>query len=173
MKKEISNENLRHVVHTFQPVVDQNSRILILGSVPSVKSMEEQFYYMHPQNRFWKILGNLFNKDLFNFTLNDKIDFLISNHIALYDSVYECDILGSSDNKIFNVVPSNIELLIKNTHITHIFLNGTASFYIFKKYTHNLLNISSKLPSTSPANATYTFDKLLEEWKAILDCYDD
>lgn len=161
--------NERHVKHPFPAVINEKSRILILGSVPSVKSVENNFYYMHPQNRFWKVLGSLFKADLYNFDTETKKTYLLSKNIALYDSVEECDISGSSDNKISNVIPSDIAGLIKQSEIKKIFCNGTASYNLLIKYHPELAAIAKKLPSTSPANAAYNMDKLVSEWKIILN----
>ncbi len=157
----------RHVKHTFAPVIDSKSKILILGSVPSVKSVEGNFYYMHPLNRFWKVLSSLFDCDLYNADVQTRIDTLNRLHIALYDSVEECDILGSSDAKISNVVPADIQALIDKSQISHVFCNGNASYANLVKYNPRLEPITTRLPSTSPANASCSLDKLIEEWQVI------
>lgn len=156
----------RHVKHTFPPVVDNDCTILILGSVPSVKSVEADFYYGHPQNRFWKVLSALFGENFLNADKETKRNLLLSHHVALYDSVEECDILGSSDAHVSNVIPADIQGLILNTKISKIFCNGNASYKYFTKY-HPTLT-ATLLPSTSPANAAWTLDKLIDAWKVIL-----
>ena len=158
--------NARHIKHPFPPVVDENCTILILGSVPSVKSVEQNFYYGHPQNRFWKVLSALLGEDFVSADKEVKRELLLAHHIALYDSVEECDILGSSDAHVTNVIPADIEGIIKGTKISKIFCNGATSYKYFEKYHKNLT--ATLLPSTSPANANWTLEKLLEAWKTIL-----
>ncbi len=160
----------RHVKHPFPAVVDSASKILILGSVPSVKSVESNFYYMHPHNRFWKVLSALFDCDLYNADILTRIDTLNRLHVALYDSVEECDILGSSDSKISNVIPADIASLIAKSKIAHVFCNGNASYEYLVKYNPQFEAITTKLPSTSPANAACSFDKLVKEWSVIKEC---
>lgn len=159
----------RHIKHPFPAVIDGNSKILILGSVPSIKSVEGNFFYMHPQNRFWRVLSTLFNTDLYSMSVTERKEFLLSHSIALYDSVEECDIEGSSDSKISNVIPADIHGLVDSSKISHIFCNGKASYSVFLKYNPTLADIASVLPSTSPANAVFTLDKLVEEWRIIVD----
>ena len=160
---------IRHIKHPFGAVIDENCKVIILGSVPSVKSVEYNFYYMHKQNKFWKVLGSLLNYDLYNSSKDDKIAVLLKNHIALYDAIEECDIVGSSDNKISNEVPADIKGFIKKSHIQRVFCLGKKSYDITLKYNPELKDIIVKLPSSSPANAVYTLEKLIEEWKIILD----
>ncbi len=159
----------RHVKHPFSAVKDENSRILILGSVPSVKSVEFDFYYMHPQNRFWRVLSHLLNEDFYVMSKEQKITTLLRHGIALYDSVEECDIEGSKDTAITGVIPADIPSIMQGTQIKHIFCNGKASYEYLVKYHPQLANITAVLPSTSPANATYSLDKLIEKWKAIVE----
>lgn len=158
--------NARHIKHPFPPVIDNDCKVLILGSVPSVKSVEANFYYGHPQNRFWKVLSTLLGEDFVSADKDAKRLLLLSHHIALYDSVEECDILGSSDAHVKNVAPADIEGMIEGTKISKIFCNGNTSLKYFEKY-HPTLT-ATLLPSTSPANASWTFDKLVESWKLIL-----
>jgi hypoxanthine-DNA glycosylase len=160
---------LRHFVHTFPPIINEKCRILLLGSVPSVKSTENGFYYMHPQNRFWKVLGALLNESLSDAPKDIKTEILLKRHIALYDSVYECDIMGSSDAKIINHIAADIPAIIKGTDVRHIFCNGAASYNHLTNAHPRLKSISLQLPSTSPANASYTIDKLIKEYSIILD----
>ncbi len=161
--------NLRHVKHPFPAVIDENSRILILGSVPSIKSVEGNFYYMHPHNRFWKVLSSLFNVDVYNMNVDERKAFLLLHNIALYDSVEECDIMGSSDSHISNVIHANIPHFIAISQISHVFCNGNASFNHLIKAYPQYKSIITTLPSTSPANAKWSLDKLVEEWKIIKD----
>lgn len=160
---------IRHVKHPFGAVIDKNCKIIILGSVPSVKSVEGNFYYMHPKNRFWKVLSVLLNEELYSADIKTRASLLLKHNIALYDSVEECDILGSSDSKISNIVPADIPVLIKNTDISRIFCNGAASYTNFIKYHPELASAAMKLPSTSPANAACSLDELVNQWRIILD----
>ena len=154
----------RHVEHTFGPVYDSDSRILILGSFPSVKSREINFYYGHRNNRFWKILGMLFNEEI-----EDKKSFLLKHHIALFDVIESCDIIGSSDASIQNVKPNDLSIILNNSKVEKIFLNGAKAYELYKKYDEDKYAIEAvKLPSTSPANAAYSIDDLFNEWKIIL-----
>ena len=157
----------RHVKHPFGAVIDNECKILILGSVPSVKSVENNFYYMHPKNRFWKVMSALLGVDLYSADIDTRKRVLLSHGIALYDSVEECDISGSSDSKISNVIPADIPKLIKNTKISHIFCNGAASYANLLKYHPQLEAITTKLPSTSPANAACSLEKLIEAWRTL------
>ena len=156
--------------HTFGPVYNKNSKILILGSFPSVKSRELNFYYGHPQNRFWKLMSKIYNEEI-----GDEIDikkqFLSKNNIALWDSLKSCEIKGSSDASITNVEINNIEELIKKSNISKIIFNGKTAYNLFvknadmTKYSNSEIRI---LPSTSPANAAYSLDKLFDIWSKEL-----
>lgn len=160
--------SIRHIKHPFPAVIDGESRVLILGSVPSVKSVENNFYYMHPKNRFWKVLSCLYGVDLYGASVEERIDFLHKNHIALYDSVEECDIEASKDGAISNVTPADVPSLIAKSKISHIYCNGKASFrYLLSAYPE-YANMATLLPSTSPANAQYSLEKLVFEWRTIL-----
>ena len=155
------------VNHSFPIFIDSNSKILILGSFPSVKSREEDFYYMHKQNRFYKILSNLFNEDFYNVDINTKKELLSKYHIALYDVIESCEIENSNDETIKNVEPSNIKEFIKNTNIKHIFINGNKAKELFIKYNNDLINMTTFLPSTSARNARFNLEKLTNEYKVI------
>lgn len=159
----------RHVIHPYQPIINNESRVLILGTVPSIKSIENGFYYGHPQNRFWKVLSSLLNVDLLSLNNDLKQNCLLDHYIALYDVVYSCEIEGSDDNKITNVIPINLEKLIDESRISHIFLNGKTCYKIFKKYFPSYLENVTVLPSTSPRNASYSLERLIEHWKTILN----
>lgn len=153
--------------HEFEPVFNQHSRILILGTFPSVKSRELQFYYGHPQNRFWKVLSAL-TKEPLPSSIKEKKALLLSHRIALWDVIYSCDIVGSSDTSIKNVIPSDIPYLLENSSIQTIYGNGTKACQL---YDHYLLSKTGmpihKLPSTSPANASYSLEKLIASWSVI------
>ncbi|EAI4414245.1 DNA-deoxyinosine glycosylase [Campylobacter fetus] len=150
--------------HPFKPVFDSRSKILILGSFPSVKSREMGFYYAHSQNRFWKVLIALFGSEHLR-NVQDKIDFLLKHQVAIHDAAYSCSVKGSSDNSISSVKPANLDLIFENADIKAVFANGNTSYAICKKfYDFEVI----KLPSTSPANAKFSLEKLVDEWKIIL-----
>lgn len=154
------------LIHPFPALYDEDSRILILGSFPSVKSREEGFYYAHPQNRFWKIMERLFGTKLQ--TIDEKKAFLHKEHIALWDSIASCTIHGSADSAIENATANDIKGLIEKTRINAIFTNGAKAHDIYMRYCFKDTGmIPVKLPSTSPANAAYSLDRLLESWKTI------
>ena len=155
--------------HEFPPVFDENSEILILGSFPSVKSREESFFYANPQNRFWKLMAQLLNESTPKDT-KDKIVMLKKHKIALWDVIESCDIVGSSDSSISNVVPVDISQILSRANIIKVYANGGKAFELYNKYLYPKTKLDiTKLPSTSPANAGYSFDKLLSEWKKILE----
>ena len=153
-------------VHPIPPLYDRNSTILILGSFPSVKSREQGFFYGHPQNRFWKVIAGVFNEPIPS-TLTEKKLLLYKNNIALWDVIAACDIAGSSDSSIKNVVVNEFSVILNNCDIKQIFLNGKTAERLFKKYASPIIPKLNPigLPSTSPANAAYSFEKLLSEWK--------
>lgn len=153
--------------HPIQPVYDENSKILILGSFPSVKSREQMFFYGHPQNRFWKVVSAVFESPVPE-TIEEKREFLLSSQIALWDVIYSCDIVGSSDSSIKNVVPNDLNIILSNADIKKIFVNGKTSEKYYNKYIRNEITREAIcLPSTSPANAVWTLDRLIKEWSKI------
>lgn len=156
------------VMHTFEPVYDKNSKILILGSLPSVKSREEGFYYGHPRNRFWKVLSGVLEcKE--PVTIDKKKKMLLAHGIALWDVIASCEIKGSSDSSIKNVIPADISGLVKKTFIQKIFSNGKTAGSLYEKYVEPITSLPCMmLPSTSPANAAYSLEHLLEVWKVII-----
>lgn len=157
-----------HVKHTFEPVYDENSRILILGSLPSVKSREQGFYYGHPQNRFWKVLARLLEW-VEPETIEEKKAMLLENRIAIWDVLESCDIKGSSDSSIKNAVAADIPGLLKKTKIEKIYVNGTTAGKYYKKYIWPLTGVEAiVLQSTSPLNCRYDIEKLTENWSVIL-----
>ncbi|MBO5522083.1 MAG: DNA-deoxyinosine glycosylase [Roseburia sp.] len=159
---------LTHVTHTFGPVYDENSRILILGSFPSVKSREQQFYYGHPQNRFWKVMAALCGEDVPE-TIEARKEFLLKHRIALWDVIESCDIMGSSDSSIRNVQPNDMDVILKAADIGGIFLNGDKAYQLYMKYCKKEGQPPvKKLPSTSPANAAWQLEKLLSAWGEAL-----
>ena len=158
----------QHVEHTFDPVCDSRSEYLILGTFPSVKSREQNFYYGHPQNRFWKVLARLTGEELPG-TVEEKKAMLLKHHIAVWDVIKSCDIIGSSDSSIKNVVPADIPRIVKDSRITKIFANGEKTYRLYKKYCEQQTGIKAvKLPSSSPANAIFTLDRLAEAWSALI-----
>ena len=156
---------MTHVIHKIPPVYNKNSQILILGSFPSVKSREGRFFYHHKQNRFWKVLSTIVN-DVLPETIDEKKDFLLKNHIAVWDVIASCDIEGSSDSSIKNAVPNDFSDIL----IRKIYTNGGTAYKLYHKYCEKVTGIKAmKLPSTSPANASYSLDRLISEWKVIAD----
>ncbi len=151
------------VVHPFPPVYDVNSKVLILGSFPSVISREKNFYYANQNNRFWKVMSVLFQEEI-----KDKVEFCHLHHIALWDVVHSCQISGSSDSSITNVKVNDISSLLKQTHIQRIFLTGQKAQQLFERYiTCDIKHIG--LPSTSSANAKMRLDELVDKYKIILE----
>ena len=151
--------------HTFKPVYNEESEILILGSFPSVKSRESNFYYGHPQNRFWKVIANILETEIPQ-TIEEKKMLLLSNKIAIWDVIASCTIEGSSDASIKNVVTNDFSGIIKNSKIINIFVNGTKAYELYRKYAEDKTGIKAvKLPSTSPANAAWNLERLCKEWK--------
>ncbi len=158
-----------NIVHPFKPVFDNNSNILILGSFPSVKSREINFYYGHSQNRFWKILENIYNEKINN-NIEKKKEFLLKNNIALWDVIKTCEITGSSDSSIKNAIPNDIEDLITKTNIEIIFCNGNTSYNLFIKYFKDKITVPVIcLPSSSPANAKFSLDDLTKIWREKIE----
>lgn len=156
-----------HLEHVFGPVFDHNSEILILGSFPSVKSREISFYYGHPQNRFWRVLEAVYGEKAGE-TTEEKRGFLLRNRIALWDVIESCDIIGSSDSSIKNVIPVDIAAVLDNCKIKRIFVNGRTAAKLYEKYLKPKTGMeATALPSTSPANAAYSLEKLIDIWKMI------
>ena len=157
-----------HIIHPFPPLYDEHSEILILGSLPSVKSREQMFFYGHPQNRFWKVLSAVLGETLPT-TIEEKKQMLLRNHIALWDTIYGCDIIGSSDSSIRNVVPTDLNRILAESAVSRIYCNGKTSGKYFEKYQQKILGMEAQvLPSTSPANAAYSVEKLISVWAEAL-----
>lgn len=221
------NSKYQTIEHIFEPVYDENSRILILGSLPSVKSRENHFYYGHPQNRFWKLLAALYQRQEMSGTrasvktetkeieekktetretetkiaettiteaktktkikeavteeteikttsapqtIEEKKSFLHRHHIAVWDVIAQCDIIGSSDSSIKNVIPNDMHKIIDHAPIERIYANGGKAFDLYMKYCYPACEREIiKLPSTSPANAAFSMDKLIEAWSVIME----
>ena len=162
-----------YVEHTFAPVYDRESKILILGTFPSVKSRENQFYYGHPQNRFWKVIARITGEKV-PVTIEEKKKILLGNHIAVWDVIQSCRIAGSSDSSIHDVVINDVSKLLKETKIKRIYANGGKAYELYQKYAFQKTGREIiKLPSTSPANAGYRLESLCEEWGRIMDDMDE
>lgn len=180
------------MIHPIPPLYNENAKVLILGSFPSVKSREEGFFYGHPQNRFWRVLFEVLSKyenksapenitvnsntvsslterqKELPKTINEKTAFILNNKIALWDVIASCEIVGSSDSSIRNVIPNDISPILKSANIKAIFTNGSTAHRLYKKYILPETGIADiQLPSTSPANATWSIDKLTEAWQCI------
>ena len=161
---------MEHIVHPIPPFYRPDSRILILGSFPSVKSRESRFFYGHPQNRFWRLMARLFEESEVPGTVEEKAAFLERNRIAAWDSIHACDITGSSDSSIRNVEPNDLREILDAADIRHIYTNGRKSQEIYARYCQSQTGREAVcLPSTSPANAAWGMDKLAEAWGVILE----
>lgn len=158
---------IQNIVHPISPLYDKNSKILILGSFPSQKSREQMFFYGHPQNRFWKVLAAIFESEAPK-TVEEKRKFILTNRLALWDVIASCDIIGSSDSSIKNVVPNDLSKILSVANIKQIFVNGkTAEKYYNKYIAKQIEQEAICLPSTSPANAAWSFERLVDAWKII------
>lgn len=155
------------IIHPIKPIFDKKSKILILGSFPSKKSREQMFFYGHPQNRFWKVVSAVFCQKTPE-TIEEKTEFLLSNNIAVWDVIASCDIVGSSDSSIKNVVANDLSLIFQSADIKQIFVNGKTAEKYYKKYIQNKIGRGAVcLPSTSPANAAWSVDRLTVAWRII------
>lgn len=163
------NQNYQHVVHTFGPLYNEGSGILILGSIPSPASREVGFYYGHPRNRFWQMLADLYGMPLPE-SIEEKKALVLSRGLALWDVIEECDIIGASDSSVKNAVPTDIPSLLGKTQIRTILCNGALSKKIYDQYQLPRTGIpAQKMPSTSPANAAWSLERLKETWgKAMM-----
>jgi len=158
---------MERINHEIEPVYDQYSKVLILGTFPSVKSREGRFFYNHPQNRFWKVIAGLTESDVPE-TIEDKKKLLLDHHIAVWDVIKSCEIKGSSDSSIKNVVVNDLNIILGNAPIRGIFANGAKAYSLYDKYCYRQTGIKAiKLPSTSPANAAFGMDRLTAEWMQI------
>ncbi|MCI8548366.1 MAG: DNA-deoxyinosine glycosylase [Bacilli bacterium] len=156
------------VKHELEPIYNKESKILILGSIPSVKSREKKFYYAHPQNKFWRILSDVYKEEKLE-TIEEKKLFLQKYNIALWDIIKSCTQENSSDSSIKNVKPNNIKDIVKKTNITKIFTTGKTAYNLYNKYIYPKIKIKAiYLPSTSPANASIKYEELLNIYKENL-----
>ena len=155
---------MERIDHPIPPLYDGSSRILILGSFPSVKSREAMFFYGHPQNRFWRLLARLTDEEIPE-TIEEKKELLLRHHIAIWDVVHSCDIVGSSDSSIKNVVPCELDRILSVSPIQQIYANGGKAWQLYHRYCEKETGREAvKLPSTSPANAIFTLDRLTAVW---------
>ena len=162
-------QEYQRITHTFEPIYDENSRILILGSFPSVKSRENQFYYGHPQNRFWKVIAHVTGNKMPE-TIEEKKGMLIENGIAIWDVIHSCSIMGSSDTSIKDVVVNDFTEILSKSKITKIYVNGTKAYELYHKYAEKKTGMKAiKLPSTSPANAAWNLERLYKAWSEIMN----
>ena len=160
----MEKESLRH---PFPAIYAPDSRILILGSFPSVKSREQKFFYGHPQNRFWRIMAALLGTDIPQ-TTEEKRAFLLAHRIALWDVIASCDIAGSSDASIRNAVPNDLSPILETASVRQIFTNGGTAHRLYRKYIYPLTEREDVvLPSSSPANAARSLDALIDAWQAV------
>ena len=158
----------QRIQHPFGPLFDRNSRILILGSFPSVKSREQNFFYGHPQNRFWKVLAAVFGQPV-PVDIPEKKALILNHSLALWDSIASCVITGSSDASIRDVRPNDLRIILDNCPIERICCNGRKSHEMYEKYI--LPDIGREafcLPSTSPANAQWSLERLIGAWSDLL-----
>lgn len=160
---------LEKIAHPIEPLYSKDSIILILGSFPSQKSREQMFFYGHPQNRFWRVLSAVFECDTPE-TVDQKREFILSHKIALWDVIASCEIEGSADSSIKNVVPNDFTEILNTADINQIFVNGKTAHKFYNKYIKDTLGREAVcLPSTSPANAAWSVEKLVSAWKIILE----
>ena len=162
------------VIHPLKPIYNQDSKVLVLGSIPSLKSREELFYYAHPKNRFWSTLEKVYEEKIGN-TKEEKTQFLLKHHIALFDVVKSCDIESSKDQSIKNVVPNDFSGILTRAKIKMIFCTGRKAYLLYQKYCYpNTKREAILLPSTSPANCPKNIEKILyQEYKRIREYTDN
>lgn len=158
---------MERIEHPIPPLYSKDSRILILGSFPSVKSREGEFFYHHPQNRFWRVLAEVCREQPPT-TIEDKKELLLRHWIAVWDVIQSCEITGSSDSSIKNVIPNDLSYVLEHAPIRQIFVNGNTAYKLYQKYIYPKCGKTAiKLPSTSPANAACKYEELLEQWLQI------
>ena len=161
----------QYVEHEFAPVYNAESQVLVLGSLPSVKSREQGFYYGHPRNRFWKVVAAVLGIPE-PLSIEEKKRMLLAGHVAVYDVIRACEIIGSSDSSIRNVIPADIESIVTHAPIQAVFTNGKTAGRLYKKYqAEHIDHPMIELPSTSPANAAFSLERLEEIWKQELGRY--
>ena len=154
-------------LHTIAPVYDGESRVLILGSFPSVRSRADGFFYAHPQNRFWRVLAAVLGEEV-PAGIDDKKAMLLRNRVALWDVCASCRVENSSDASIRDIVPNDIKSLLENTRVCAVFTNGSTATSLYKKYIEKETGLTAcPLPSTSAANASYGMEKLMDAWSIV------
>ncbi len=159
---------MKHVTHTFGPWFDEQSRVLILGTMPSPKSREEGFYYAHRQNRFWRVLPAVYELPPLVGDVERQKQFLTEHHLALWDVLASCDIQGASDASIKNPVPNDMNEILSRAQIRAIFVTGTKAGSLYRKYCLPQCGVpATVLPSTSPANCAVSLDQLCDQYKVI------
>jgi len=167
VKKSIANNDI--FVHPVPPLFDQNSRLLILGTFPSPRSREGKFFYHHPQNRFWKAMAALTDSPLPE-TIGQKKTMMLGNGIAVWDVIQSCRVTGASDSSIRDVVPTDLSQILDHAPIEKIFANGGTAYNLYMKYSYPEIGRPIiKLPSTSPANAAWSLERLIDAWSIIHD----
>lgn len=156
-----------HIVHPIPPLYDADSRVLILGSFPSVKSREAAFFYGHPQNRFWRVMARVLGCETPG-SVPEKAAMLHAHHIALWDVIASCEITGSSDSSIKNAVPTDLSPILAGADIRAVFCNGRTAYTLYGRFQAKTTSRAAVcLPSTSPANAAWSFDRLTDAWRAV------
>ena len=157
----------QRIIHPIPPLYDSDSTKLILGSFPSIKSREAMFFYGHPQNRFWKLMAVIYGEST-PVTIEEKKKLILSHNLALWDSIRTCTITGSSDSSVKDVVPNDLSVILNNSRVEKIFCNGALSYKMYMKHIYPSTKIEAvKLPSTSPANAAYSIERLYEQWHIL------
>lgn len=157
--------------HTIPPLYDERSRVLILGSFPSVKSRETGFFYGHPQNRYWRVLASLWNEAVPQ-TVEEKRAFLLNHRIAAWDVIADCEITGSSDASIRDAIPNDLSEIFAAADIQAVFVNGATAAKLYRKHMKEYPECIL-LPSTSPANAAWGLERLCEVWKIVKEKTED
>lgn len=176
----IEKTDSQKIIHQIPPVWNSESQVLILGTMPSPKSREAGFFYMHPQNRFWKVLPAVFGEELAypnnspdrDAAISERRDFLLRHHIALWDVLASCEISGAADSSIKNAIPNNFDEILSHSKIKRVFCTGKTAWSLWKKTCaekyEEPYQLSVKcLPSTSPANAACSLEKLIEAYKVL------
>lgn len=157
------------IIHPIPPLYSEESKTLILGSFPSVKSREAAFFYGHPQNRFWAVIAAVFNSEKPE-TIEEKKELILSNKLALWDVIAQCEITGSSDSSIKDATANDLSVILKNSKVDRIFVNGKTAEKYYNKYTYPKTGMKAVcLPSTSPANAAWSIERLVDAWKIIIE----
>ena len=159
---------MEHIIHSIEPVFDTESRVLILGTMPSPKSREVQFYYGHPQNRFWRVLAAVLGEEMPR-SVPEKKAMLLRHRIALWDVLAECEITGASDSSIRNPVANDLSVILDHAPVQAVFTTGATAWKLYTRLQKPHTGIEAvRLPSTSPANCAVKMEALTEAYKAIL-----